>query len=194
MPTYEQVQQAVEDLAQRGETVSIEKVRALVGGSTRDLARHLRAIRAETAPHDVTRIPAVQTAPALTLADIRDAAKRCLMQHLTPSPQMVLYGLTLERQTRYTEADLWHCLLQEVTTGSDQAVMTWQVRRLAGGSLVWTTGNEARALTGIWQRLIVDPIGQVSAADEAQYRVEPNKGVKSFIASCKRNKINGGVM
>jgi len=27
-----------------------------------------------------------------------------------------------------------------------------------------------------------------------QYWVEPNKGVKSFIASCKLNKINGGVM
>ena len=81
MPTIDEVEAVCDELTQRGETPSIEKVRRITGGSTRDIGRMLRQLRAPAEPA-VTHIPAqASPKPALRRADLIDAAKRYTLHH-----------------------------------------------------------------------------------------------------------------
>jgi hypothetical protein len=162
MPTEEAIKQAVKQLEAQGENISIEAVRALIGGSPRDIAPLLRQLRAEAAP--AAAAPAA--ALPLTLAQIRQAARACRLNHWACDPQEVLAEINRDRPyaQRVVEADLWAVLPPH--SDAEAAVLTWHVDVLRAGKLRWVQGNEMRILAGLWQREVTDHVGVITEQEQ----------------------------
>ena len=164
MPSRATIEAAMAELALQGLSISVEHIRGLTGGSPRDICKHLREIKTKTPPPPAP--------PALTLADVREGAKQCVMRYLQPHPLTVLDRLNaaLERAHRYSVADLWNALLPACTDAQDVQAVHWKLETTQG-KLVWTSGEPAR-LDRIWQRCVIATIGRISPQERAAYERE----------------------
>ena len=148
----------------QGLTVTVEHIRGLTGGSPRDICKHLRDIRTPEAP------PAAP--PPLSLSEVQQAAKECMMRYLHPHPSTTLERLNADRERahRYSVEDLWNAILPACTDAQDVAAIHWK-RETTRGKLIWTSG-EPRRLDQIWQRVVVQRIGLISPQERAAYERE----------------------
>ena len=171
MPTTQAVQQAIAQLELQGTPVSIENVRSICGGSPRDIGPLIKAIREQPEAPAVVPRPAVPPpSPALTLTMLQAAARQCVLARLDARhPGVVLDRLNHE-PVRYSVHDLWTCLLPHITDERELSAITWKLRVLAG-QMQWSQG-EAKVLDTLWQRLVVQPIGHISAEERAVYEQE----------------------
>lgn len=80
MPTLEAVKAAITTIQREGGTVSIESIRAITGGSPRDIGPLLKQIRVETAPRptpvgDILTYPEPPATSRLSWAEVYQAVQ-----------------------------------------------------------------------------------------------------------------------
>lgn len=173
MPTLEAVKAAITTLQREGGTVSIEAVRAITGGSPRDIGPLLKQIRVETAPRPapvgyVLTYPEPPASSRLSFQEVYQAVqalRRAWRQSLwtqstaEPTPALVVGYFDAQHQYRppILPWEVWSALRPAVTDPSELRLLDCYVEALRRGQALWSDTRERHQLAALWARLLVDP-------------------------------------
>lgn len=186
MPSLESVERAISELEQEGQSPSIEKVRAIVGGSPRDISRHLQAIRAGTAtPAAAATPPLLPPPPVLTLDDVLSMAFFLRLENKGIDQwNLQIYFNNLVDPRLWRDA-IWEALLPHASD-QERAVIQWYIDTIRNNRpAVSSGGNEFTLLYRAWDRLVVDATPRPTEAERRAHRKQ------QFVRMARKNRANG---